>query len=108
MRRRCWADYFDQQGIRYAFYSAALGIAIQEARREAAEALENGQAEDEEDDDEDESSDEEDEEEQPEQVKLLFAPDDDDEDTSDPRIKILSVPELEALFVEMAPPLSGE
>jgi hypothetical protein len=35
---RClWANYFDSQGIHYAFYSAANAITLQEARREAAE-----------------------------------------------------------------------
>jgi large subunit GTPase 1 len=33
--RRQWADYFDSEGIQYAFFSAANATAIQEARRNA-------------------------------------------------------------------------
>jgi large subunit GTPase 1 len=104
-RRRYWADYFDQQGIRYAFYSAALGIAIQEARREAAEAKRQeseGTEQTSEDEGDEESSDEEHED------KFVFSADDEGEDSSDPRIKILSVPELEALFLQMAPSLDSK
>ena len=36
--RRQWADYFDSQGIQYAFFSAANATALQEARREAMTA----------------------------------------------------------------------
>ncbi|KAI5124166.1 hypothetical protein M0805_000974 [Coniferiporia weirii] len=34
-QRRFWADYFDQQNIQYAFFSAANAVAIQQARKEA-------------------------------------------------------------------------
>ncbi|KAF9447793.1 P-loop containing nucleoside triphosphate hydrolase protein [Macrolepiota fuliginosa MF-IS2] len=38
-QQRChWADYFESQGIRYAFFSAANAAAIQQARKEAVEA----------------------------------------------------------------------
>ena len=108
--RKYWADYFDTQGIRYAFYSAATGIAIQEARREAAQAMERAAAEEEESSDEGDEGDEIErtiEQEHEEEIKKRFAPDDEDEQLSDPRTNILSVPELEALFQEMAPPLTG-
>ena len=36
--RSQWASYFEKEGISYAFYSAATANAIQQARREAAEA----------------------------------------------------------------------
>ena len=38
--RRQWADYFDSQNIRYAFFSAANATAIQQARRDALAAQE--------------------------------------------------------------------
>lgn len=123
--RKHWADYFDEQGIKYAFYSAALGIAIQEARKEAVEAMERAaQAEQSEESEEDEvegkveeQAKREDEEkaaekgadsrEVVERPKIVISADDDDEDVSDPRIRILSVPELEELFIQTAPPLTG-
>ena len=37
-RRRQWADYFDSQGIQYAFFSAANATALQQARRDALAA----------------------------------------------------------------------
>ncbi|KAK4046022.1 hypothetical protein OIV83_006426 [Microbotryomycetes sp. JL201] len=53
-----WADYFEQQNIQYAFFSAANGIALQEerARREELARL---QAEAETDDDDDDDDDDE-------------------------------------------------
>ncbi|SAM58915.1 probable LSG1-Large-Subunit GTPase involved in 60S ribosomal subunit biogenesis [Ustilago bromivora] len=38
-QRRYWADYFDAQGIQYAFFSAANAAAIQLARAEEEEPL---------------------------------------------------------------------
>lgn len=38
-QRRYWADYFDAQGIQYAFFSAANAAAIQLARAEEEERL---------------------------------------------------------------------
>jgi large subunit GTPase 1 len=35
LKRRLWADFFDGQGIDYAFFSAANAAAIQQARRDA-------------------------------------------------------------------------
>ena len=133
--RRIWADYFESQGILYAFYSAANATARQEALRatSAIEELtttsdpaydegkhdplaekdpsahaENSVA------DEDagstsssetsasgsiqsESSDGED--------SLLS---EDNADDEDPRAKVLSVLELESLFLASAPELSGK
>jgi large subunit GTPase 1 len=115
--RRIWADYFDSQGIRYAFYSAANATARQEILREARDrATEANQEEDGEADVEESildadmssttssgsydpiqtgSSDED--------LDL-----DSDEDTEDARAKVLSVLELEDLFIASAPDLAGE
>lgn len=35
--RRRWADYFDQQRVGYAFFSAATAVALQEARKLASQ-----------------------------------------------------------------------
>lgn len=110
--RRDWADYFDQQGIQYAFYSAALGIAIQEARKEAAEAMEREaearNAEKEGSEQGEENVEEAENDEEAATPDIHISADDEDEDVSDPRIKILSVLELEDLFKKSAPPLSGK
>lgn len=71
-QRRYWADYFDAQGIQYAFFSAANAAAIQLARAEEEERLrlerlkleQPDNEEDEDDDDEDDDEESEDEEEQ--------------------------------------------
>jgi len=114
--RRIWADYFDSQGIRYAFYSATNATARQEILREARDRATEADQEDGEVDEEESildadtssttssgsydpiprgSSDED--------VDV-----DSDEDTEDPRAKVLSVLELEDLFIASAPDLSGE
>ena len=64
------------EGIKYAFYSAALGIAIQEARKEAEETLVRA-AERKESDDDDEGASGLPAEERP---KIMMSADDDDED----------------------------
>ncbi|GAC99510.1 nucleolar GTP-binding protein 2 [Pseudozyma hubeiensis SY62] len=68
-QRRYWADYFDAQGIQYAFFSAANAAAIQLARAEEEERLRleqlrlaEPQENDDEDDDDDDEEDDEDEE----------------------------------------------
>ncbi|KAG8880203.1 hypothetical protein FRB98_005287 [Tulasnella sp. 332] len=43
-QRRQWADYFDGQGIQYAFFSALDAKALQEAKRMAAEAQSTGES----------------------------------------------------------------
>ena len=115
--RRIWADYFDSQGIRYAFYSATNATARQEILREAHDrATEANQEEDEEADveesilDVDTSSTTSSGSYNPiqrgnldEDVDL-----DSDEDTEDARAKVLSVLELEDLFIASAPNLSGK
>ena len=131
--RRIWADYFDSQGLRYAFYSATDATGRQEALQKALvvgerttaidKAVEGNQqvafpGEDEEADEEgtqnadmgsstppDESYDSTGSEISDERVDL-----DSDEDLhgkEDPRSKVLSVLELEDLFIASAPDLSG-
>ncbi|KAI0271431.1 P-loop containing nucleoside triphosphate hydrolase protein [Gloeopeniophorella convolvens] len=133
-QRRIWADYFDSQGIQYAFYSAANATALQEARREASatteapdpaphpdEEVDSGTSSEEEDatpgtegsrqgaDPESalpsppESSDED---ETEEEDGDLYFDEDDGPDAQDPRAKVLSVLELEDLFIRSAPDLS--
>jgi large subunit GTPase 1 len=136
---RCqWADYFDAQGIHYAFFSAANAVALQLARREAAEAqLRSEELEQDSDELEKEESEEEGDEniysppESPRkshhteeassnndtksQTDSLHSHHDDayfsaEENTPkdhDPRATVLSVLELEELFLRMAPDLSG-
>lgn len=120
---RLWADHFDEQGIQYAFFSAANAAALQQARRDALAQEQQGNAvpqgdhndiADEDDDikesslsdrnhpetesDSDEESDSED----------YFSADDEPEEEQDPRARVLTVLELEDLFMRMAPDLSGE
>ena len=114
--RRQWADYFDQQGVTYAFFSAANATALQKARREIQEAADA--ALDNPIDDEGDESDEEERETDGQEPRLespLSDPDSDtdydetlyysaEEDPSeDARITVLTVPELEELFIRTAP-----
>ena len=113
-----WADYFDSQNVRYAFFSAANAAALQELRRatEAAkEAIVNKNGghqsdhEHEEIDSDDTSSDGQLSEEDSFDNRHFFrAIEEDAVDGHDARTKILSVLELEDLFLEVAPDLSSE
>ncbi|OBZ79926.1 Large subunit GTPase 1 [Grifola frondosa] len=144
-QRRLWADYFDREGVQYAFFSAANAAALQQARREAviaeeaaleaAEAV--GAVDDEHRDrgfegekpalspDEADQASSESESDQSDDGRSssksvhgdhlddeesdddnFFLPAEDSQDGQDPRIKVLSVLELEDLFVRMAPELS--
>lgn len=112
--RLLWADYFDQQNIQYAFFSAAKAVAIQQERQEMqnqsgnpsdeGEGIENVERLSEKQDSsdgesidtgDDESSDD------------MYFSTEDAEDGSDPRARVLSVLELEALFIRTVPDLSG-
>lgn len=99
-----WADYFEKEKIQYAFFSAAKAVAIQQARQTTQnqeESLVESEPSGEKDlenleggDDGSESSDE-----------MYF-------DTTEGadvelRARVLSVSELEALFISAAPDLSG-
>lgn len=124
MERHLWADYFDGQGIQYAFFSAANATALQQARREAlAEAetreelqdaspsqLGNPKGDDEDDNEKEEgaSDSEESSESESEDEGVYLSGEEDTPDAQDPRAKVLSVLELEDLFVKAAPDLSCE
>jgi large subunit GTPase 1 len=117
--RREWADYFDKNNIRFAFFSAANAAAIQQARRDAiekAQLLEGAGASAEEQDDEaptpplsdDTESESEGEAEESDDSEDHHLPlHDESEEEQDPRARVLSVLELEGLFMKMAPPLTG-
>ncbi|KAI0673366.1 P-loop containing nucleoside triphosphate hydrolase protein [Trametes maxima] len=132
-QRKQWADYFDSQNVQYAFFSAANAAALQEARREveaaaaraeeeaaAAETAAKTDADDDgseeevvgnesvEDSDENaESSDSEVEESSDDDSEVgAFLPVEEGPEAQDPRTKVLSVLELEDLFVSSAPELS--
>ncbi|KAF9020316.1 P-loop containing nucleoside triphosphate hydrolase protein [Hymenopellis radicata] len=119
-QRISWADYFDEQGIQYAFFSAANAAAIQQARRDAL-AAEQAAIEEPEDESDEEIGDEETlaSSEDVESASQSGSDDEDDDEyysadeqeeevyaTDDPRAKVLSVLELEDLFTKMAPDLS--
>lgn len=108
--RHEWANYFDLQGVDYAFYSAASVVALQQARQEAAttvaqnESGTSGHSSRKSTD----SSDNDDGTDRSDQVPES---DTDTEDAStfnvepesqDPRARILSVAELEDLFLRKA------
>ncbi|KAL1739759.1 P-loop containing nucleoside triphosphate hydrolase protein [Schizophyllum fasciatum] len=116
-QRRQWADYFDKQGIQYAFFSAANATALQEARAAAALAAEaadaaskkeNGEDEDEDEDEEmlSEGDGLEFESESESDEEHYFSAEEDTADGQDPRARVLSVLELEDLFMKCAPDLS--
>jgi large subunit GTPase 1 len=108
--RKQWADYLDKTGTQYAFFSAADAAALQDARRMALEteiiastgpssSLENTEPPHSED--EDENSDDFD-------TEGSFSSIGETSDTPiDPRVKVLTVLELEDLFLRKAPNLEG-
>jgi large subunit GTPase 1 len=117
-QRQIWADYFEAAGISYKFFSASLAKELNEARLEEAEdsieasasasrlaekAKALGLDDDDEDDDEDQSDE-----------HVEEDDDDDDDEASDDeaneteRTRILTVDELEALFLVHAPELEGK
>ena len=116
--RQQWADYFDANNVKYAFFSAANAKALQEARAAEEQAILEAeeQAERGSDDGEGSSSGEEyeesdeykDEEEdlRPEDIpKAARAKKELEAEDHDPRTQVLSVLELESLFVNSAPDL---
>jgi large subunit GTPase 1 len=114
--RRLWADYFDQQHVRYAFFSAANAAALQELRREMelakareAERETTGNEESSGSDDEDDPQTPEDETPEPQEDAQPFTlpVEEDSEDARDPRTRVLSVLELEDLFSKVAPDLTS-
>ena len=108
---RCqWASYFDQQHVQYAFYSAANATALQQARREAegdSETLSSSVESESEVNDSDHELSTEHSTSSISHDDLYFSAEEDREDR-DPRAKILSVVELEEMFLKMAPDLSSK
>ncbi|KAJ4485937.1 P-loop containing nucleoside triphosphate hydrolase protein [Lentinula aciculospora] len=125
-QRAQWADYFESQGIQYAFFSAANAAEIQEARREASlrahettvdeglEVAEDGEdgekveegfldeqgdaAEDIEDFQSSASSND---------NEAYSSAEEQAIEDADPRARVLSVLQLEDLFMQKAPNLSA-
>ncbi|KAL4069761.1 hypothetical protein V8B97DRAFT_2024463 [Scleroderma yunnanense] len=131
-QRRIWADYFDSKGIQYAFFSAAKAAALQAAQRDIRVEDEetrgkeqtqryqtpgsSSESEGPHTPRDDESTAESAAEEPPLDSETGFTSDDefryvqteeDSPDARDPRVKVLSVSELEELFVKAAPDLSA-
>jgi large subunit GTPase 1 len=112
--RRSWADYFDQHGVQYAFFSAANAAASQNATKHT-ETTQPDSSSGEEDEHGDSLS--------PNAASQNSEPDlssnsdsddvayvsaeDDSSDAQDPKTKVLSVIELEALFEKIAPDRFG-
>ncbi|QSZ37694.1 hypothetical protein DSL72_008793 [Monilinia vaccinii-corymbosi] len=122
-QRQHWADYFEAAGIKYKFFSAALAKELNEAMSQEAEeetgasasasrlaekakALGLDDSEDEDEDDSEAESDEENEEENEEADVEDEASD--DEITEAENTRILTVDELEALFLVHAPDIEGK
>jgi large subunit GTPase 1 len=117
--RRQWADYFDEQGVKYAFYSAADAAALQQAQRDAAEALNRAEAEQVSDESESDEADDDDKnetdldsadnrsEDDTDGDDIYFSAEEEEEDVQDTRARILSVQELEEMFIAMSPDLCG-
>ncbi|KAF9015556.1 P-loop containing nucleoside triphosphate hydrolase protein [Cyathus striatus] len=117
-QRRKWADYFDEQGIKYAFYSAANATALQLQKREekiaAGEVNDQGTSDGDEDGtvngdtlDDTHLDDEDDEGEITDSDSSYFSVEESEDEQVDERTKILSVLELEELFLKMAPDLAN-
>ena len=118
-QREAWADYLEGAGISYKFFSASLAKELNEARDlEEAEShdeeVPQGESSQKPDDEEDRLADE--------ARKIDIQEEDDQEDewadeeetgndrgtmTGDDRTRILTVDELEALFLEHAPEVEG-
>jgi hypothetical protein len=134
--RSLWADYFDEQQIQFAFFSAANAAALQQARRDAVENAGAEEGHSAEEDEEEEvssplrsldpqdqggidsaenaealsngSQSEDDSEHGSDDDDMYFSAEEGMSDDQDPRARVLSVLELEDLFVEVAPDLSSK
>lgn len=124
LHRKQWAEYFEAQGVQYAFFSAANAAALQAARQEAEAAAARAEeaaaeaaakvARDEESSSEEESDGDSDNgpftDEEPSDDDSdigTFHPVEEGPEAQDPRTRVLSVLELEELFVKSAPDLSS-
>ena len=117
-QRTIWADYFEENGINYKFFSAELAKEMNEARELAADNAESEEEEEEEEEDDTESEDDDLAKEakkidlQGKQEEKEKRVDEETADTpgegiqladGDERTRILTTDELEALFLEHAP-----
>jgi large subunit GTPase 1 len=114
-QRIAWAEHFDANGVTFAFYSAAAAAALQDMplREEGIRVAPSADDVDNSDEGEKDGSDSESEE------HLSSPPDSNGHETddssqqeesqhdADPRIRVLTVKELEDLFLQSAPPLTG-
>ena len=107
-QREAWADYFDQAGINYKFFSAHLAKELNEARDvdgDSESELESSR--------EKSSSTIDDLAREAEKIDIQDQKDEEEQWTNEEdldvegRIKILTVDELEALFLENAPVIEG-
>lgn len=98
-QRAAWADYFEEQGVSYRFFSAHLAKESQDVQdqEEFADA--------EEDEEEEEEYEEEEEELAAEIEKLRVATEEKTAEEEDPRIHIITIDELEDIFLANAPPI---
>ncbi|KAG7450705.1 P-loop containing nucleoside triphosphate hydrolase protein [Guyanagaster necrorhizus] len=118
-QRRLWANHFDEQGIQYGFFSAANAAALQQARRDALAQEQQGNTVQE--GDQNNITDEDNDVEEPslsdpnhpgsesesDDSEVYFSADDEPEEEQDPRARVLTVLELEDLFMRMAPDLAA-
>lgn len=102
-QRITWADYFDTNGVRFAFYSAANASALQEKDDEEEVRQPNDKTPSKSEEEESDQETSEDDEASP----YVRPPEEGEEQEPDSRIRVLTVRELEELFVKSAPPLSG-
>ncbi|KAK6595597.1 ribosome biogenesis GTPase [Botrytis cinerea] len=114
-QRQYWADYFEAAGIKYKFFSAALAKELNEAMLEeteeeteasasASKLAEKARALGLDDDDEDDEDSEADSDEQDEKAAAEEDDEESDEEiTETESTRILTVDELEALFLVHAP-----
>jgi len=96
-QRKLWADYFEKEGVSYRFFSAALARAGLE-EEEGFEDVEEGEEEEAEVDEVLAS----------ETEKLGLTPAPIDEEPEDLRIRIITIDELEAIFLENSPPSDSD
>ena len=104
-QRKAWANYFEEAGINYTFFSASLANELNESRETQNEIDEDGESQAPE-----EASGTESLAEAAKKIDLNAGQDDEELSTSedgmedeDPRTRILTVDELEALFLRRAP-----
>lgn len=98
VQRQAWAAHFKEKGIRYAFFSAFTSLNLQEAEKTKQQEEEEDDEEDEEDEEDDNTEEEEEKVEEEEERETMTA-----EKLAQDPIHILTVEELEELFLSEAP-----